>query len=96
MAYVIAEPCIDHMDQLCVAVCPVDCIQSDLSYDRKFFIDPDNCTDCGACVPVCPNQAIFHRDQLPQKWADFAWADAMWYIDPNAARGVIEEFVPAA
>ncbi|MGD8485341.1 MAG: ferredoxin [Chloroflexota bacterium] len=26
MTYVIAEPCVDTMDQACVAVCPVDCI----------------------------------------------------------------------
>ena len=30
MAYVIAAPCVDHSDQSCVAVCPVDCIWGDL------------------------------------------------------------------
>ena len=26
MTYVIAEPCVNVVDQACVAVCPVDCI----------------------------------------------------------------------
>ena len=73
MAYVIAEPCIDNMDQSCVAVCPVDCIASDPSADRKFYIDPDNCIDCGACEQACPNKAIFQADRLPAEWAGFGW-----------------------
>jgi len=41
MTYVIAEPCIDLLDQSCVAVCPVDCIHFESGVDRKLFIDPD-------------------------------------------------------
>ena len=63
MAYVIAEPCIDSMDQSCVAVCPVDCISSEQGQDRKFFIDPNNCIDCGSCEQACPNQAIQARQK---------------------------------
>ena len=55
MAYVIAEPCIDNSDQSCVAVCPVDCITADPDIDRKFYIDPDGCIDCGSCESACPN-----------------------------------------
>ena len=29
MTYVIAEPCVNVIDQACVAVCPVDCIHFD-------------------------------------------------------------------
>ena len=26
------------------------------------FIDPEECIDCGACVPECPVEAIFPED----------------------------------
>jgi ferredoxin len=48
MTYVIAQPCIDNTDRSCVAVCPVDCVASDLAIGRKFYIDPDRCIDCGS------------------------------------------------
>ena len=58
MAYVIAAACVDHSDQSCVSVCPVDCIWGDLEVDRKMYVDPESCIECGACRPVCPNDAI--------------------------------------
>jgi NAD-dependent dihydropyrimidine dehydrogenase PreA subunit len=94
MAYVIAEPCIDSMDQSCVAVCPVDCISSEQGQDRKFFIDPNNCIDCGSCEQACPNQAIFRAEALPTEWAGFAWVDATWYVDPGQARDAIDAYMP--
>lgn len=94
MAYVIAEPCIDSMDQSCVQVCPVDCIAADPSVDRKFYIDPTNCIDCGSCEQACPNQAIFREEALPSEWAGFAWVDATWYADPQQARSAINEYRP--
>jgi NAD-dependent dihydropyrimidine dehydrogenase PreA subunit len=96
MAYVIAAPCVDHNDQACVAACPVDCITAEPGVDRKFYIDPDVCIDCGACATACPNAAIFRSDQLPAAWVDFAWVDAAWHRDPSAARPVVDELVPAA
>ena len=71
MAYVIAEPCIDVLDISCVSVCPVDCIHYEEGTDRKLFIDPNECIDCGACEPECPVEAIFPEDALPDKWAPF-------------------------
>ncbi len=96
MAYVIAEPCIDNNDQSCVAVCPVDCISSDPKRDRKFFIDPSNCIDCGSCEQACPNGAIFRADSLPAEWVGFAWVDATWYADPQQARAAIDAYLPAS
>ncbi|MGD0122341.1 MAG: ferredoxin family protein [Candidatus Limnocylindrales bacterium] len=96
MAFVIAEPCIDNMDRSCVDVCPVDCITSDPRIDRKLYIDPDNCIDCGSCEQACPNQAIFAADRLPAEWAGFAWVDATWYADPSAAREAISAYLPAS
>ncbi len=93
MAYVIAAPCIDHSDQSCVAVCPTDCIASEPGTDRKFYIDPAGCIDCGSCESACPNGAIARVDALPAAWVDFAWVDATWFSDPAAARAAVEELV---
>ena len=37
---------------------------------EMLYIDPVECIDCGACVPVCPVSAIFALDDLPEKWND--------------------------
>ena len=55
MPYVIASPCIDVNDKACVEECPVDCIYEG---ERKSYINPGECIDCGACEPVCPVEAI--------------------------------------
>lgn len=96
MTYIIAEPCVDHMDQSCVAVCPVDCISSVDGVDRKFHIDPDGCIECGSCLSVCPNNAIYPLAELPAKWADYAWIDAAWFRDADAARDVLGEVLAQA
>ena len=77
MAYIIAEPCIGVKDTACVDACPVDCIhpKKNTTYEDgrpgfeevpQLYIDPVECIDCGACVPVCPSQrsspsTIFRR-----------------------------------
>ncbi len=71
MTYVIAEPCIDVMDQACVSVCPVDCIHFDEGVDRTLFIDPNECLDCGACEPECPVTAIFPEEDVPVQLKSF-------------------------
>lgn len=90
MAYVIAEPCIDVTDQACVNVCPVACIHFDAGMDRKLYIDPDECIDCGACEPVCPVEAIFAEFDLPYEWEPYAEIDALWYRDKDAARSMVD------
>jgi ferredoxin len=90
VTYVIAEPCVDELDQSCVAVCPVDCIQFETGVDRKAFIDPDECIDCGACEPECPVNAIFAGDAVPPDWAEHTTISATWFNDPEAARTALE------
>jgi len=70
MTYVIAEPCIDVLDISCVSVCPVDCIHYEEGVDRKLFIDPNECIDCGACEPECPWGAIFEEVAVPDACKD--------------------------
>ncbi len=97
MAYIIAEPCIGTKDTACVDVCPVDCIHpaKGRTYDdgrptydevSQLYIDPTECIDCGACVPVCPVTAIFAEADLPEKWHN--------YIEVNASYVVGGKFQP--
>ena len=81
MAYVIAEPCIGTKDTACVDACPVDCIhprkdETSFADAKMLYIDPVECIDCGACVPVCPVSAIFVIDDLPEKWQQYAQENA--------------------
>ena len=74
MTYVIAEPCVDLMDRSCVDACPVDCIYTG---DRKLYINPAECIECGACEPECPVDSIV--------LADMATAEEAAHIADNAA-----------
>jgi NAD-dependent dihydropyrimidine dehydrogenase PreA subunit len=53
--FFIGADCLDVRDMSCVEECPVDCIYEG---DRKMYINPHECIDCGACEPVCPVSAI--------------------------------------
>jgi ferredoxin len=44
-----------------------------------FYIDPDECIDCGACLPVCPVQAIFTDDDAPPEQERFIEVNAAFY-----------------
>jgi NAD-dependent dihydropyrimidine dehydrogenase PreA subunit len=68
--FVIAEPCIDVKDATCVQVCPVNCIHT-TDVDNMYYIDPVECIDCYACVPVCPVQAIFDEFNIPAEWRHY-------------------------
>ena len=84
MPYVIAEPCINVKDTACVDACPVDCIhprknEDDFAASSQLYIDPVECIDCGACVPVCPVSAIFALEDLPERWKHFTEINANHY-----------------
>jgi ferredoxin len=36
-------------------------------------IDPDECIDCGACIPECPVEAIFADTDVPED--ESAWIE---------------------
>ena len=80
MVYVIAEPCVDTMDRSCVEVCPVDCIEPGEGGDtRQLFINPEECIDCGACMPECPVGAIFPERSLPPEWSEYTEKNAAYF-----------------
>ena len=82
MAYVITDTC--TKDELCVQACPVDCIHPK-SDDGRFadspqlYVNPNDCIDCGACVPVCPTNSIFTLEELPAEYAAFAEKNAAFF-----------------
>lgn len=73
MTYVITDAC--TKDENCVAVCPVDCIQS-ADESAMMFVNPDECIDCGACVTECEYGAIMPEGDVP--------ADKKQFIQVNA------------
>jgi NAD-dependent dihydropyrimidine dehydrogenase PreA subunit len=84
MTYVIASPCVGVKDTACVQVCPVDCIHprpSDDTFEAaaQLYIDPAECIDCGACLPVCPVSAIFVDAELPADQAAFREKNADYF-----------------
>lgn len=73
MSYAITGLCVKCNDMPCISVCPVNCIYEG---QRWLAISPNECIDCGACVPLCPTKAIFYSNSLPFDW--------MVYEDINA------------
>jgi len=65
MTHIITSLCL--RDSGCVEVCPVDCIVPGVPQGENpwYYIDPDTCIDCGACVPACPYNAIFPESDVP-------------------------------
>jgi ferredoxin len=72
MTHVVTSACVGHKYQDCVAVCPVDAFRELETY---LVIDPDDCIDCGACIPECPVEAIFAEEDVP--------ADLIEWIEKN-------------
>ena len=68
MSHVVTESCNDCKYTDCCVVCPVECFYQD---EMMLYIDPDDCIDCGACVPECPVEAIFMDVNVPARWAEY-------------------------
>ena len=68
MTYIITS--LGLRDAGCVDVCPVECIIPGIPQEEWpwYYIDPDTCIDCGACIPECPFEAIFPEDEVPEAY----------------------------
>jgi len=84
MTFVIAQPCVDVKDKACIEACPVDCIYEG---ERSLYIHPDECVDCGACDPVCPVEAIFYLDDVPDEWAEYTRANVEFFSELGSPLG---------
>jgi ferredoxin len=68
MAHIVCEPCVNCKYTDCVAVCPVDCFHE---AEKILYIDPNECIDCGLCIPECPVNAIYAEEEVPDPWKRF-------------------------
>ncbi len=73
MTFVVTSNCHRCRYTDCVVVCPVDCFHGD---DEMLYIDPEECIDCGACVPECPVEAIYEESVLPDNEASWLQVNA--------------------
>jgi ferredoxin len=90
--YVVCEPCHDCKYTDCVAVCPTDCFYQD---DMQLYINPEDCIDCGACVPECPVEAIFRDTDVPSPWSHFVQLNAERVLGLKESGGSITQVQPA-
>jgi len=64
LAFVILDICGNEKAAECTQICPVDCIEEG---PDQYFIDPNVCIDCGACVAACPVNAIVDEHDLSEE-----------------------------
>jgi uncharacterized protein GlcG (DUF336 family)/NAD-dependent dihydropyrimidine dehydrogenase PreA subunit len=76
--YVITEACIGVKDATCVDVCPAACIHT-TPEAPQYYIDPDVCIACEQCVLVCPVNAIFLDDELPEHLQHYMEINARFF-----------------
>lgn len=86
MAYVITDACVDIKDKSCIEECPVDCIYEG---GRMLYIQPDECVDCGACEPVCPTDAIYWDEELPEEKKHFKIINKEFFIPIGNLQGAV-------
>jgi ferredoxin len=73
MTHVVIDACVRCKYTDCVEVCPVDAFREG---KNMLVIDPDDCIDCGLCIPECPVNAICAGDEVP--------ANQVRYFEMNA------------
>jgi ferredoxin len=101
MPFVITDPCIDTKDTACVDVCPVDCIhprkdEPEFAQSTMLYIHPEECIDCGACVPACPVSAIYDSpESVPASQKELVEANAVFRAGDPGAVARAEDIVKA-
>lgn len=67
MTHVVTDECVKCKYTDCVEVCPVDCFHEG---EHMLVINPDECIDCGVCIPWCPVDAIQLESPDLIKWIE--------------------------
>jgi|TARA_R110001599_G_scaffold211144_1_gene408539 ferredoxin len=68
MTHIVGDACVRCKFTDCVEVCPVDCFHEG---PNILVIDPEVCIDCGACIEMCPVEAIYLDEDLPKDQAEY-------------------------
>ena len=93
MTHVVAQPCFACKYTDCVVVCPVECFYEG---DQMLYIHPEECIDCGACVPACPVAAIYDsHDSTPASQKDLIEANTIYRNGDADAMARAEAIVQA-
>ena len=101
MPFIITDPCIDTKDSACVDVCPVDCIhprkdEPEFAVTKMLYVHPEECIDCGACVPACPVAAIYDSvESVPGTQTTLVEANAVYRAGDADAVARAEAMVAA-
>jgi NAD-dependent dihydropyrimidine dehydrogenase PreA subunit len=101
MPFIITDPCIETKDTACVDVCPVDCIhprkdEPEFASALTLYIHPEECIDCGACLPACPVAAIYESpDTTPASQKDLIEANRIYRNGEPDAMAAAEAIVKA-
>jgi NAD-dependent dihydropyrimidine dehydrogenase PreA subunit len=105
MPFIITDPCIGTKDTACVDVCPVDCIhprkdEPEFAATTMLYIHPEECIDCGACVPACPVTAIYDSpESVPASQKELVEANAVYRAGDAAlvaqAEAIVQQHVQA-
>lgn len=67
----------------CADVCPTGAIK--LNERGAFYVNPDECNLCEACVPECPENVMFVRTELAQhSWKCDACGDCVLVCGTDA------------
>ncbi len=91
MTHVVCEPCFACKYTDCVVVCPVECFYEG---EKMLYIHPDECIDCGACVPACPVAAIYDSvESTPASQTSLIEANAVFRTGDEAAVAKAESLV---
>ena len=61
----------------------MDCIYEGA---RALYINPEECIDCGACEPVCPSDAIYYQDDLPDELRPYLEDNARFFLETLPGR----------
>jgi ferredoxin len=68
MPHIVTSLCL--RDGACADACPNESIVAGQPESEWpwYYIDPDVCIDCAACVTECPYEAIFEESEVPDAY----------------------------
>lgn len=84
MSYVITSVCLGCKCGKCAEMCPHDAVHEGA---MMLFIDPDECTSCGACAWHCERNAIVPQDELPEPLSEWKQINAQMAPKLPTVRG---------